>query len=41
MWHQGRVCERRNKRVNADKIDPGDRGRVMIHEREIDYVQKH
>lgn len=31
----------RKKNVNVDLIDPRERGRVMIHQREIDYGQKH
>lgn len=31
----------RKKNVNVDLTDPRERGRVMIHQREIDYGQKH
>lgn len=41
MWGQGRVWEGRKNHVNADKIDPGEGRKVMIQQREIDYVQKY
>lgn len=41
MWGPGRVCEGRKNYVNADKIDPGEGEKVMIQQREIDYVQKY